>query len=424
MHSSWLSSCFFSSVEDSSLQDGSALGSFGQGGDDFLEERATCNTNIKKCLRKVKDGHFTTSVKVLPSSGVAPYCDDTIKALEVKHPYKPPPSMPSITFFEPPLVVEIDSVFGCIKSFPKGTSCERDGLRAQHILDALCEEGSATTDLLKVITSVVNLWLAGRCLPILAKFVASAPLTPLFKPDNEIRPIAVGTIWRRLVSKLAMKGVGKEMSKYLSDFQSVVGLSGGTEVVLHSVNSVLSEYHNDESLAMLNVDFSNAFNLVDRSASLHEQSDSLRPFLFALVLNSLVHKIKDRFKLLLHVWYLDDVTVIRYSEEAVIRCEASWGSVSRDTYFISGLDMRRAGNVVDLMSLLPLLRDPLTKVVSSYAFLASRAQSWVLQDHISYDSGICGKDDDYVYALACLRDMILEIDITQKDEKQRQNRQN
>ncbi|GJY77416.1 putative reverse transcriptase domain-containing protein [Tanacetum coccineum] len=222
-----------------------------KGRDDFLKEGATCNTNIKKCLRKVTDGHFTTAVKVLPSSGVAPYCDDTIKALEVKHPYKPHPSMPSITFFEPPLVVEIDSVFGCIKFFPKGTSCERDGSRAQHILDALCEEGSATaTDLLK--------------------FVASAPLTPLFKPDNEIRPIAVGTIWRRLVSKLAMKGVGKEMSKYLSDFQYVVGLSGGTEVVLHSVNSVLSEYHNDESLAMLNVDFSNAFNLVDRSASLYE----------------------------------------------------------------------------------------------------------------------------------------------------------
>ncbi|GKG05606.1 hypothetical protein Tco_0325692, partial [Tanacetum coccineum] len=125
-------------------------------------------------------------------------------------------------------------------------------------MDALCGEGSATArDLLKVITSVVNLWLAGRCLPILVEFVASAPLTPLFKPDNGIRPIAVSTIWRPLVSKVAMKGVGKEMS-------------GGAEAILHSVNRVLSEYHNDGSLAMLTVDFSNAFNLVDRSALLHE----------------------------------------------------------------------------------------------------------------------------------------------------------
>ncbi|GKA62083.1 EamA domain, WAT1-related protein [Tanacetum coccineum] len=178
-----------------SILHGSVLGSFGQGGGDFLEEGAMGNSNIKQCLRKVANRHFTAAVKVLSSSDVAPYCDDTIKSLEAKHPYKPPPSMPSITFFEPPLVAKIDSVFCCIKSFPKGTSCGRDGLRAQHILDALCGEGSATvTDLLKVITSVVNLWLAGRCSLILADFVASAPLTPLFKPDKGIRPIAVGTI--------------------------------------------------------------------------------------------------------------------------------------------------------------------------------------------------------------------------------------
>ncbi|GKD06089.1 hypothetical protein Tco_1181063 [Tanacetum coccineum] len=132
------------------------------------------------------------------------------------------------------VVVEVDCVFGCIKSFPKGTLCGKDGLRAQHILDALWGEGSATaTDLLHVITSVVNLWLAGRCPPILAEFIA-------------------------------MKGVGKEMSKYLGDFQFGVGVSGGAEGVLHSANRVLSEYHNDGSLAMLTMDFSNAFNLVDR----------------------------------------------------------------------------------------------------------------------------------------------------------------
>nr|GFB18597.1 reverse transcriptase domain-containing protein [Tanacetum cinerariifolium] len=67
--------------------DGSALGSFGQGEGDFLEEGATGNTNIKQCLRKIADGHFTSAVKVISSFGVSPYCDDTIKALEAKHPY-------------------------------------------------------------------------------------------------------------------------------------------------------------------------------------------------------------------------------------------------------------------------------------------------------------------------------------------------
>ncbi|GKC30260.1 hypothetical protein Tco_1037554 [Tanacetum coccineum] len=52
------------------------------------------------------------------------------------------------------------------------------------------------------------------------------------------------------------------------------------------------------------------------------------------------------------------------------------------------------------------------KLVSSYAFVASRAQSWVLQDHILRDIGICGMDDDYVSALACLRDTISSFDFS------------
>ena len=38
-------------------------------GDDIEEEDKRVNTNIKQCLRKVADGHFTTAVKVLGSSG-------------------------------------------------------------------------------------------------------------------------------------------------------------------------------------------------------------------------------------------------------------------------------------------------------------------------------------------------------------------
>ncbi|GJT76121.1 ribonuclease H-like domain-containing protein [Tanacetum coccineum] len=164
---------------------------------------------------------------------------------------------------------------------------------------------------------------------------------------------------------VAMKGVGKEMSKYLSDFQFRVRVSGCIEAVLHSVNRLLSEYHNDGSLAMLTVDFSNAFNLVDRSALLQEarQGDSLGPFLFSLVLHLLVHNIRDSCKLLLHAWYLDDGTVIGDSEEEVawvpsLGVKLLGRAVSRDTNFISGMALRRTANAVDLMSLLPQLHDP------------------------------------------------------------------
>ena len=117
---------------------------------------------------------------------------------------------------------------------------------------------------------MVNLWLGGRCPLSLTEFVASAPLTPLVKLDNGIRPIVMGTVLRRLMSKVAMKGVGKDIAKYLGDFQFGVGVPGGTKAILHSVSRVVSERHADGSLAMITVDFSNAFNLVDRTGLLLE----------------------------------------------------------------------------------------------------------------------------------------------------------
>ena len=159
------------------------------------EEDNETEPNIKQCLQKVRDGHFTAAVKVLCSSGVAPLCESTMKALIDKHPVVMPPSLPSNPIAQPALSVDGDCVLKCIRSFPKGTSCGRDGIRAQHLLDAIGGEGSVTSSgLLAAISEVVNLWLGGACPKALAEFVASAPLTPLLKPDNGIRPIAVGGI--------------------------------------------------------------------------------------------------------------------------------------------------------------------------------------------------------------------------------------
>ncbi|GJY52374.1 hypothetical protein Tco_0443221 [Tanacetum coccineum] len=229
---------------------------------------------LYKCLCTVANGHLTVAVKVLSSSGVAPYCDDTIKALEAKHPYKPPSSMSSSTFSKPPIVADIDSVFSCIKSFPKGTSCRRNGLRAHHILDALCEEWKVSSYFGRV-----------RC------FCSTDPIMPLLKSDNESRPIVFG-----------------------------LGVSSGAEALLHNVNRVLSEYHNDGSLVMLTVDFLNAFNLVDRSALLHEDV-ARRPIetsSFCSCIAPVSTKIKDNCKLLLYAWYLDDETIIRDSKKVVM----------------------------------------------------------------------------------------------------------
>ncbi|XP_026458438.1 uncharacterized protein LOC113358943 [Papaver somniferum] len=271
---------------------------------------------------------------------------DTLFELQQKHPPARLPHIPAEGVAATALSVSIKDVLLALKNFPEGTSCGRDGLRAQHLLDVMSGAGASVADeLLVSITGVVNLWMAGKCPPILGDFVASSPLTPPLKPGGGLRPIIVGTIWRRLCSKLADTAACKEMTSYLGKYQFGVGIPCGGEGILHSANRLLELKGDDTSRVLLLIDFSNAFNLVDTSTIIREvrsrctnivnwvefcyakparlyyqdsvlspaqgvqQGDPLGPLLFALALHLLVEKIDAQCTLDLHAWYLDDDTI-------------------------------------------------------------------------------------------------------------------
>ncbi|GKB68758.1 hypothetical protein Tco_0930170 [Tanacetum coccineum] len=228
--------------------------------------------NIKQCKREICDGHYTAAVRVLSSSssssGVAPCSDATFEDLKTKHPFQPAPSLPHIPIDHHPIIASSTVVLDRIKSFPCGTSCGRDGLRTQHLMDCLSGAAVAVSDeLISSITQVVNIFLVGKCPQMLDEYIASAPLTPLVKPGGGICPIAVGTVWRRLVSKVSAIMIGHSLDGYLHGLQFGVGVSGGSEAILHAVNRLLEGYGDDVGLSML-VDFKNAFNLVDREVML------------------------------------------------------------------------------------------------------------------------------------------------------------
>ncbi|MCI32890.1 hypothetical protein A2U01_0054104, partial [Trifolium medium] len=54
---------------------------------------------------------------------------------------------------------------------------------------------------------------------------------------------------------------------------------------------------------------------------------------------------------------------------------------------------------------------------ASYAFVTSRDQSWVLQDHILRDIGVCVMDSDFDNVLDGLRDMIPIFDFSRFTSK-------
>ena len=94
-------------------------------------------------------------------------------------------------------------------------------------------------------------------------------LIPLNKdPTSEeikIRPIGIGEILRRIVGKAIMMHLKPEIIESAGPTQTCSGVAGGIEAAIHAMREA---FNNDETEAMILVDAENAFNSLNRDASL------------------------------------------------------------------------------------------------------------------------------------------------------------
>ena len=99
------------------------------------------------------------------------------------------------------------------------------------------------------------------------------------------RPIAVGEVIRRLVSKCLSRAVQSDALSLLSPLQVGVGVRGGCEAIVHAVSHFLEDPTlSSASKWTLLLDFSNAFNSISRAHMFEEVRDKL-PILSAWVEN-------------------------------------------------------------------------------------------------------------------------------------------
>ena len=117
-------------------------------------------------------------------------------------------------------------------------------------------------------TGYCNILLNGSVIlpPILAPFYCSTPIIPLGKKCGGIRPIAVGEIDRRLVSKIACKAALPTAKAHFEPTQHGVGVEGGAEAIVHAINVLIDhlDTSSSEPVYVLKVDLKNAFNMVNR----------------------------------------------------------------------------------------------------------------------------------------------------------------
>ena len=207
----------------------------------------------------------------------------------------------------------------------------------------------------------------------------------------------MASVIRRLCCKAVAKIYQTKFSSFLAPFQLGVGVKAGTECLIHEVDLLYRSGAQLKDLAILKIDFRNAFNMVDRQAfldTIHEhipelynfvvsmygvnlkllfysrvihseegtqQGDPLGPVLFALALKVVPDMLRSKLPdLILNRWYLDDGYV-----EGKVKTVAEALKIIKDTGKSIGLELRTSKSEqffleksLNVTPTLPTLRSP------------------------------------------------------------------
>lgn len=106
----------------------------------------------------------------------------------------------------------------------------------------------------------------------LSAFVACR-LIPLDKCPG-VRPIGVGEVPRRIIAKAVLRIVGQDVEKAAGPLQVCAGQEGGCEAAVHAMRQIFLDPDTEEVLL---VDATNAFNMINRQAALHNISITCPP---------------------------------------------------------------------------------------------------------------------------------------------------
>jgi hypothetical protein len=309
---------------------------------------------VCRCRRLLQDGQYGCAAQALASLGQDFESPEAYAAMQEKHPVsETPPRLPNGTTPRP-ATLTTDQVMQALRSFPNGSEPGPSGLRPEHVkAAAFCPSNIIAENTIRVLTSFSNLITSGKAPPIITPYFFGANLFAARKKDGSHRPIAVGEVLRRLVSKALAFEIAPRAASLLKPYQLGVGVPGGCEGIIHAITAILENPDIPTlSKCVLQVDFVNAFNLVDRETVFEEvrqhfselaawvelsygsqahllfanatflsciglhQGDSLAPLLFALCLLPLVLKIAAEIpNLQANTWFLDDGTIVGHQDD-------------------------------------------------------------------------------------------------------------
>ena len=235
---------------------------------------AVTEETCKRLRRLVGEGAPARAMQTLLSEGVHDAADPEVQQrLRELHPGAPPLASEDegLLGTASPLVPNVSeawlaAVLDAVRTFPNGSAPGPSGLRPSALQDLLCRN-RRSGDLLPALATFVQACVNGRLPDTLGPMLCAARLIPLKKKDGGVRPVAVGEVLRRVVGKCLLRHPNvADQVKSLQPLQLGVGVPMACPIIAHGLRRAVNELPVTGDWAILQVDVSNAFNTVARSA--------------------------------------------------------------------------------------------------------------------------------------------------------------
>ena len=137
----------------------------------------------------------------------------------------------------------------------------------------------ASRDLCRALAAVGRRICTTHVHPDDLEALVASRLIPLDKCPG-VRPIGVGEVPRRIIAKAILRIISHDIEEAAGPLQVCAGQEGGCEAAVHAMREI---FQKPESEAVLLVDATNAFNALNRLASLHNISVSCPPLAQILI---------------------------------------------------------------------------------------------------------------------------------------------
>lgn len=238
----------------------------------FNQAGSQQSEKIKRALHHISEGLISKGFKTLEEKPPLDITPDTLQKLQNLHP-KRKQDIVRITDHRAQGDIRFDEkvVRDTIMNLPKGKASGFTQLRSIHLRLLLGAQSDIDGEkFLKLFTILLSHMANGILPKEFYSTLACSILIPIAKDSTSnpgVRPIALGDTLNKVVSKMLLKMSKDSIEKVFHPFQLGISFSNAAEIISHSVESIRL---NNPSYDIAQLDMHNAFNSINRQATLNE----------------------------------------------------------------------------------------------------------------------------------------------------------